>query len=114
MCDAIRRDVLEVSEAEGLTDDGRDSAYSLEASQVLEDSPDRSHLSFGATAKEVVAGLELNGSMSRQSQVLDLSGDKIIIDPNLLNPPQFIEQNGKILLTTVNGANETMHSDSSF
>lgn len=111
---------MEVSEAE---DDGRDSAYSLEASQVLTDmdsSPKEdlvTALSAGAAQHEFTnSSFEVGpGASMMQHQILnlDLTGEKVIIDPNLINPPQFVERDGK-LFVIANGANGTEFSEPSF
>ena len=107
LCDAIRRDVLDAS-SEGFPDDGRDSAYALEGSQAIEESENPKDLiqrlsndTHYETNLDGITKVRFNAAEESTQQSVDFSGDRVIIDPNLINPPQFIERNGKLFVTSV-------------
>ena len=93
--------------SEGIPDEGRDSAYSLEASQAIEEleKPEDliSVLSNGTmydSAIDAITEEQYRAAESTQQSV-DFSGNTVIIDPNLINPPHFIEKNGRLFVTSM-------------
>lgn len=100
LCDAIRRDVLDAS-SEDSSDNGRDSAYALEGSQAIEELEKPEDL-ISALSNEAHNDTLFSITEEESSQQsVDFSNQTVTIDPILLNPPQFIERNGKLLLTTM-------------
>ena len=116
LCDAIRRDVLDASSDsnEEDSDEGRDSAYALEGSQAIQELEkpedlisvlsDRTQYD---TLLDGIADEQYKAAENTQKSV-DFSGKTVTIDPILVHPPQFIERNGKLLMTTMahTGASE--------
>eukprot|EP00977_Amphora_coffeiformis_P008432 scaffold1912_cov167-Amphora_coffeaeformis.AAC.31 len=107
LCDAIRRDVMDAS-SEGLSEDGRDSAYALEGSQAIDELEKPMDLinalsngtHFETTfLSDVANDTQIDATQATQQSV-DFSGDTVIIDPNLINPPQFIQRDGKLFVTS--------------
>lgn len=88
--------------SEGLSDDGRDSAYALEGSQAIEELEKPTDLiSALSNGTHFELNLQPQESTRDTQQSVGLSGDRVIIDPNLLNPPKFIERDGKLFVTTM-------------
>ena len=83
---------------EEFPDGGRDSAYSLEASQVIEELEKPADL-INMLSNGTMFDHEMPHEVNQQQSV-DFSGDTVIIDPNLINPPAFIERDGKLFVTS--------------
>ena len=95
--------------SEGLSEDGRDSAYALEGSQAIEECEKPmdliNTLSNGthfetSFLSDVVNDTQFDATQANPHSV-DFSGDTVIIDPNLINPPQFIQRDGKLFVTSI-------------
>lgn len=104
LCDAIRRDVLDASSEE---DNGRDSAYALEGSQAIEELEKPQDL-ISALSNEAhndtlfsITEEQYKAAESFTQQSVDFSNQTVTIDPILVNPPQFIERNGKLFVTSM-------------
>ena len=104
--------------SEGLPDEGRDSAYALEGSQAIEEleKPEDliSVLANGTSFDSIVAnGITEDQYKAVEStqQSVDFSGDTVVIDPNLINPPRFIESNGKLFVTSMAHPGATQEVD---
>jgi hypothetical protein len=85
--------------AEGFPDGGRGSAYTLEGSQVLGDTEKPDDL-FDAI-KYGDRPTALKGVKSKKSSDCTTNENLIdpsLIDPNIMNPPSFIEGDGKLFV----------------
>ena len=98
-----------LSEDGSLSEDGRDSAYALEGSQAIEELEKPmdliSALSNGTHFETNFHSGGVNDTQFDATQVnqqsVDFTGDTVLIDPNLINPPQFIEHHGKLFVTSM-------------
>lgn len=94
--------------SEGLQDEGRHSAYALEGSQAIEELEKPEDLismlakgtSFDAMVENGITEDQYKAAESTQQSV-DFTGNTVVIDPNLINPPRFIESNGKLFVTSM-------------
>ena len=91
--------------SEGISEDGRDSAYALEGSQAIEElekPEDLINVLANGTHFDVrsdpITEEQYKAAESTQQSV-NFSGDRVIIDPNLINPPQFIQHDGNLYVT---------------
>lgn len=94
--------------SEEFPDGGRDSAYALEASQAIEELEKPADL-INMLSNGTLFDHETH--QVNQQQSVDFSGDTVIIDPNLINPPAFIEQDGKLFVTSSAGIPSTSEFD---